>query len=437
MKGRATRRAAAATATACALVLVPTPAAAAPGPPGARQWWFDTWDVPALWADGARGQGITIAEIDTGVNADLPELAGKVLPGEDFGDLSLDGRTDQDLEAFGHGTAMASIMVAEPGTADITGLAPDALILPIAVPLRGTATAGTGAKSIAPAIRWAADHGGDIISMSLTQDRDPDVDPLPCPRDEQAAITYAISKGAIVVAGSGNDGEDGSPVAAPGVCIGVVSVGAVDIDNQVAPFSSRHPYLTVTAPGVQIPTLSRFPGDAYIGDGTSHATAVASAALALIWSAYPSLTNHQVVARLLATLDRRVTTVSPDPAYGYGIVDTGAAITTDVPVDAPNPLFDAISPFLDKMSAEREVSLEPPPAASVTDPPPGTVVIGTRPAPVTVAVLAGSGLVLSGALAVVLLTAVGIVRRRRRAVAGPSPSPSVTVDVHGTVGRSQ
>lgn len=434
---RRTRCAAAIALAAGALVLVPTPSAlAAPGPPSAEQWWFDTWDVPALWAGGARGQGITIAEIDTGVNADLPELAGKVLPGKDFGDASADGRTDQDVEEFGHGTAMASLMVAEPGVADITGLAPDAQILPIAVPLRGTVTVASRAVSIASAIRWAADNGGDIISMSLTYDRDPEVDAVPCLREEQEAITYAISRGAIVVAGSGNAGEDGSPVAAPGVCIGVVSVGAVDEDNEVAPFSSRHPYLTITAPGVRIPTLSRVPGDAYIGEGTSQATAIASASLALIWSAYPSLTNHEVVARLLATLERRVTTVSPDPAYGYGILDAGAAIRADVAVNAPNPLLDAILPFLDKVAAEREVALVPPAATSTTEAPPETVVTGVRPGPVTTPVLAGIGLGAGGAIALVLLTTVGVLRRRRVA-APPLPTRSVTVDADETVRPSQ
>lgn len=405
----------------CVLTLVPAPVASAAGPPGAREWWFDEWDVTALWDDGARGQGVTIAEIDTGVNAELPELAGKILPGRDFGDPTLDGRFDHDLDEFGHGTAMASIMVAEPGTADITGLAPDARILPIAVPLVGTDTAEVGGRSLGPAIRWAVDNGGQIVSMSLGYDRDPTVDAVPCTLDEQAAITYAISKGAIVVAGSGNAGEEGSPVAAPGVCIGVVTVGAVDVADEVAPFSSRHPYLTVTAPGVRIPTLSRVPGEAYIGDGTSQATAVVSASLALIWSAYPSLTNHQVVGRLLATLDPPVSTGVPDPAYGYGIVDAGAAIRTEVPVEAPNPLLDAISPFLERAAAEQEVTLAPPTAVTPVGSGPGEVVVGARPSPLTASVLGGAGLAAVGLLTLVSLTTVGLMHRRRYVPVTPAP----------------
>lgn len=395
------------------VAIAPAPAAAAPGPPGVPQWWFDDWDVPALWAGGARGQGITIAEIDSGVNADLPELAGKVLAGRDFGDPTQDGRTDQDLDEFGHGTAMASLMVAEPGDLDITGLAPDARVLPVAIPLRGTVTEGRTSVTLPLAIRWAVDNGGQIISLSLGQERQEGTDPLACPAAEQDAILYAISKGAIVVAASGNEGESGSPVTDPGVCIGVVAVGAVDVDDEVASFSSRHPYLTVTAPGVEIPSLGRVAGDAYIGQGTSQATAIVSAGLALIWSKFPDLTNHQVVARMMATLDRRVSTPTADPAYGFGILDVGTAITTDVPTDAANPVLDAAAPFLEQFVA-RSILKHPPPApVEVDDLAPGEVVVGHRPSALTTPVQQGLGLTAAGLLALVVLAVVGTLRHRR------------------------
>lgn len=403
-------------AVVCTLVVAPaTAASAAPGPPGHREWWFDTWDVPALWAAGARGQGITIAEIDTGVNANLPELADKILAGHDLGDPSLDGRTDHDIDEFGHGTAMASLMVAEPGTAGITGLAPDARVLPVAIPLIGTDTQGQGSSSLADAIRFAVDNGGRIISMSLEQSRNPSTDPVPCPQDEQDAITYAITKNVIVVAASGNDGETGSPVSDPGVCIGVVAVGALDVNNAVAPFSSRHPYVTVSAPGVNIPTLSRIAGDAYIAGGTSQATAITSAAFALVWSKYPALTSTQVVARVLATVDHRAPGAAPDPAYGYGIVNAAAAINTAVPADAPNPLYDALTPFIQKETAELAVKVTPPPPVATTETPPGAVVVGTRPGVITTSIRAGAGLGIAGILALILLTVVGIRGRRRYA----------------------
>ena len=397
--------------SAALLVGVAQPALAAPGPSDAPEWWFDTWGVPALWDDGARGQGVTIAEIDTGVTASLPELAGNVVSGRDFGPMRGDGRTDRAIDPFGHGTAMASIMVAHPGLLGITGLAPDAQLLPVAVPLRGTSDApASGDDHLADAIKWAADRGSKIISMSLGGTRDPSKDKVPCPADEQEAITYAIKKGAIVVASAGNSGQKGSPVEEPGVCLGVVSVGAVDSHGNVPAFSSRHRYLTVSAPGVNVPSLGRVPGHAFAGDGTSQATAITSAVLALIWSKYPMLSGRQIVARMLATLDHR--TGKQDPAYGYGIVNAGRAVNAQVPANSPNPVYDALAPFLTTNSASTRALPAPRPAAA-TQPPPGHFVIGDAPGVWSLRVWIALVVGLLGAVGLVVLAAVGSVRARR------------------------
>ncbi|MDT4985320.1 MAG: rane-anchored mycosin, partial [Pseudonocardiales bacterium] len=157
---RAVRRAAALLAAGL-LVATAAPATAAPGPPDAPEYWFDSWHIEQLWQSGVRGQGVTIAEVDTGVNAKLPELAANVLPGKDFGRTG-DGRIDREVNEFGHGTAMASIMVGRAGLLGITGLAPSAKLLPIAVPLTGTTDAAPN-DHLADAIRWAVDHGGKVI----------------------------------------------------------------------------------------------------------------------------------------------------------------------------------------------------------------------------------------------------------------------------------
>jgi subtilisin family serine protease len=393
------------------LVSSAEPALAAPGPPDAPEYWFDGWQVQSLWDGGARGQGVTIAEIDTGVNASLPELSGSVLPGKDFGAAGGDGRIDHAVDPFGHGTAMASIMVAHPGLLGITGLAPGARLLPVAVPLRGTSDAPTsGDDHLADAIRWAADHGGKILSMSLGGTRDLAHDKVPCPADEQSAITYAISKGAIVVASAGNSGQKGSPVEEPGVCLGVVSVGAVDAQGKVASFSSRHRYLTVTAPGVNVPSLGRVAGGAFAGDGTSQSTAITSAVLALIWSKYSTLTGRQIVARMLATLDHR--TGKQDPAYGYGAVNANRAITAQVPADAPNPVYDALAPFLETNSAKARALPKPKPAV-IRPAPPGHFAIGQAPSVWSPRVWTAFAVGLLGALALVVLAVVGTLRARR------------------------
>jgi hypothetical protein len=396
-------------ATVAALVGA-TPAWAAPGPSDAPEYWFDQWHVTSLWAQGARGGGVTIAEIDTGVNAALPELHSNVLPGIDLG-VPGNGQTDRQTGAFGHGTAMASIMVGQAGILGITGLAPDAKLLPIAVPLTGTTDAGKPDR-IAAAIRWAADHGGKVISMSLGGASSAQANGDPCPADEQQAVYYAITKGSVVLAASGNDGPTRNTVEEPGVCLGVVSVGAVDASGTVASFSSRHPYLTVSAPGVAIASLSKVLGSAYKGDGTSQATAIASAVVALVWSKYPQLTGRQVVARLLATTDRH--SAVRDAAYGYGTIDAYQAVTASVPADAPNPVFAAADPFIARYNSFSGGATRPSQPAGQQRSSFGNVSLQRNARLQTPTVRLGFKLAGAGLLAVLALLAVVLVGRRRR-----------------------
>jgi subtilisin family serine protease len=395
-----------------AVLAAAVPAAATPGPANAPEYWFDSWQIESLWAAGFRGQHMTIAEIDTGVNADLPELRGRILPGKDFGEDG-DGRVDRERDEFGHGTALASIMVGRPGLLDITGIAPGAKILPIAVPLNGTTDAGQPDR-VPEAIRYAANHHAQIINLSLGGKRSPKFDNQPCNDEEQSAIYYALRKGALIVASVGNTGPRKNTIEDPGVCLGVLSVGAVDASGTVASFSARQPYLTLVAPGVDIPSLSRVPGLAFSGDGTSQATAITSAVAALVWSAHPDLDGRGVATRILATLDARRST--PSLAYGYGLLDGYRAVTAPVPADAPNPVFDAVTPFLSRVDAIHAQRATPPqPAAK-----PG-VSLGTfRRGSVswfTDRIAEGIALAAAGVVLLVVLLVSGIRSRRRRTVA--------------------
>ena len=98
--------------------------------------------------------------------------------------------------------------------------------------------------------------------MSLGGKRTPSADSEPCPQDEQTAVFHALAKGAVVLASVGNTGPKANTVEEPGVCLGVVSVGAVDSAGRVASFSGRQPYLTLVAPGVHVPVArpDRRPG---------------------------------------------------------------------------------------------------------------------------------------------------------------------------------
>jgi len=387
------------------------PAGATPGPPDAPEWWFDSWQVPELWAAGANGSGITVAVIDTGVDASLPELRGKVLPGADFIGNHSDGRTDFDSEDFSHGTAMSSIIAADRGFGNIEGLAPGVRILPIAVPLHGVVRHGTPpSNATAEAIDYAVGHGAKIINMSLGGVRDESEDgPDPCPGAVQQSVLRALRAGALVVAASGNSGDGNSPVEEPGVCLGVVSVGAVDRNLDVTSFSSRHPYLTVSAPGDNVPSLSR--DAAYIGEGTSQATALTSAALALIWSKYPHETDRQVLTRLLDTVTDRGPT-GRDPAYGYGVIQPAAAIAAAAPAaTAKNPVLDAVQPLIISAAGVRRLA-----AAGAAHPGLGSYQVrpaGTGPEPRLITLV---GL----AIGALLLAVVLLARYRRQRPGRPA-----------------
>jgi subtilisin family serine protease len=411
--GEAVRRAGAFFGALAAVALVVgagQPAGATPGPADAPEYWFDSWNVQSMWDSGVRGQGVTIAEIDTGVNADVPELRGRILDGTDLG-ASGNGHVDREVDQFGHGTAMASIMVARPGLLDITGLAPGAKILPIAVPLNGTTDADQP-DEVPQAIRYAADHHAKIISMSLGGKRSPSFDSTPCSEDEQSAVYYALRKGALVIASVGNTGPKKNTIEDPGVCLGVMSVGAVDAAGTVASFSARQPYLTLVAPGVDIPSLSRVSGQAYSGDGTSQATALTSAAAALVWSRYPKLSARAVATRLIATLDDHRS--KPSDAYGYGVLDAYRAVTAHVPANAPNPVFDAAAPFMAREDALAKSKLTPPKPAAKPIGTTGSYTVTSSPRLRTTQVLAGAAMAGAALLLLLVLLGFGVRGRRRR-----------------------
>jgi subtilisin family serine protease len=235
--------------------------------------------------------------------------------------------------------------------------------------------------------------------MSLGGVRRPAQNRTACPPSEQQAIFYALRKGAVVFAASGNRGEQDDAIEEPGVCLGVVSVGAVDSSGTVAAFSSRHRYLTLTAPGVNVASIGHN-GAAYSGDGTSQATAVASAVAALVWSKYPHLNASQLVARLVATADAHGDAHSP--AYGYGTIDAFRAVTADVAADTPDPVYAAAEPFMAQRAA---VSAPEPAPTSRAAHPPGTFTVDAAPHPSRAPVVGGLAIAGAGLLGLILLLA--------------------------------
>jgi hypothetical protein len=320
--------------TALALLLAlgmaaPGAAAAEYRKPRAEQWWFDSWEIQQRLWPISQGQGVTVAVLDTGVQADLPELSGVVLPGTDATGAGGDGRTDTDDAAVpGHGTGMASLIASQGGRTGFLGMAPKAKILPVTV--HASAAAG------APGIRYAVDHGAEVINISQVVNG-------PCPADLQDAVGYAIGHDVVVVAGAGNTGDGDNPTESPANCAGVLAVGAVGVSGQsFVPLDTtqRQPYVAVSSFGGNVGGVLKDGQYHTSKGGTSAATALTSASVAIIRAKYPKMSAREVVHRLVAScLD--VGPPGRDDRTGYGLIRPSRALTGDLPANAPNPVFAA------------------------------------------------------------------------------------------------
>ncbi|SHM09553.1 type VII secretion-associated serine protease mycosin [Streptomyces yunnanensis] len=291
----------------------------------AQQWGLTAIHAQEAWQT-TKGAGITVAVLDTGVDADHPDLKGQVLPEKDL--IGFGARPGDDAWAQ-HGTGMASVIAGHghgAGRSDgILGVAPEARILPIRVILEDHDPDRRRARdqkpgALADGIRWAADHGADVINMSLGDDSET---AHPDPR-EDSAIQYALGKGIPVVASAGNGGEKGNHISYPAAYPGVIAATAVTHLDARASFSTSHWYATVSAPGYDI--LMDDHGTGYLsGQGTSPAAAFVSGAIALIRSAHRDLSPAQIRDLLTSTAQHRPEGGRNDD-FGAGLVDPAAAL---------------------------------------------------------------------------------------------------------------
>lgn len=367
------------------LAVPATGVAAASSPLGGREWWFDAWHLESAVWSRTQGAGVIVGLLDTGVNASLPELAGVVLPGHDATGRGTDGR--QDLDPHGHGTAMAALIAAQGTNSGMLGVAPRARILPVRVVGNYQPTD----QQTAEAITWAADHGVRVINMAFAERQS-------CPKPVRDAVRHAVLvRDVVVVAGAGNLNQGGDVSRSPANCPGVLAVGAVGRDGQPWWGSVHQPYVAVAAPGTDAISLDR-DGTLSTGSGTSPASALTSAGIALVRAAHPELNARQVVARVLATLRDRPPAGQRDPQRGYGTVRIDHAVNDPVPLDAPNPVYDELGPVTSQQPSHQSVG---PGGSAGTDP-------GGSAVPVWVLVVAAIGVL--GVLGIVLVVAT---RRRR------------------------
>ncbi|MEU7044554.1 type VII secretion-associated serine protease mycosin [Streptomyces varsoviensis] len=272
-----------------------------------------------MW-QSSRGQGVTVAVIDSGVNPTLGDLKGQVLRGKDFSGQSGDERTDYSR----HGTSMAALIAGNGKGKGAFGLAPGAKILPIRISDHTVSDSATEAyeqfsKSLDEGIRYAADSEAKVINISMGSEE--------VPPGVTEAVKYARSKGKLIFASVGNSGHKGNAVMYPAATPGVVGVGAVDKDLRVTAESERGPQVDLVAPGDGIVQACDGGSEICTGHGTSASAALASASAALVWAKHPDWTANQVTRVLINTAGGPKDGTKRNDAIGYGVVRPRVALT--------------------------------------------------------------------------------------------------------------
>ena len=297
------------------------------------EYWLNEYGFTQAWTV-SRGEGVTVAVIDTGIVGEVPELRGVVTGGTDVSGLgSPDGQTPVGEESE-HGTMVASLLAGR-GTGEgngVIGVAPDAELLTASVAFgQDTGSEKTNDEQIAEAVRWAVDNGADVINMSLTRNTQD------WPEAWDDAFRYAFENDVVVVAAAGNRGSGTSEVGAPATIPGVLAVAGVDRE-QNASFDASSQGITI---GVSAPSedlVGVLPDGSYVQwSGTSAAAPLVSGLVALVRAAYPELDAANVINRVIRTADPKGED-APSPLYGYGIIDPVAALTAEVDAVDANPL---------------------------------------------------------------------------------------------------
>jgi serine protease len=372
------------------------------------------WDLTKIKATDAwqqsTGAGVTVAVIDTGVDARHPDLAGQVLTGYDVINKSTGIATDPN----GHGTHVAGTIAAATGNGvGVSAVAPDTTILPIRVLGAG----GTGYMSdAATGIIYAADHGANVINMSLGSTSKVTA--------VSNAIAYARSKGVTVVAAAGNQRESGSPTSYPAADAGVIAVAATDSADAAAFYSNEASYVDVAAPGSAI--YNTYPGNRYATmSGTSMASPHVAAVAALLKAYNPSLTPDQIEAALEESA-KDLGAAGKDADYGYGRIDAVAALAAVTVPAATAPATSAAASTPTTVPATTvPTTTGPAPSATVTTAPSASPTVSATPAPTSTVTPAPT----KTATAPKLRPVIKVISRNTKALYGSTATVSYTVTV--------
>jgi subtilisin family serine protease len=263
----------------------------------------------------AKGDKVLVAVIDSGIDANHPELAGAI---------------EQSYDALGsemmphqHGTAIAGLIVAH---GKLLGAAPAARILAVrAFDPNDKGAEGT-TFNILKGLDWAAANGARVINMSFAGPSDPAI---------HRSLEAARKKGIVLIAAAGNAGPK-SPPLYPAADPNVVAVTATDADDKLFEQANRGKHIAIAAPGAGV--MVAIPEGGYqASSGTSYAAAEVSGIVALILERQSNLTPDKVRNILLRTAKDRGPK-GHDPMFGAGLADAYAALMAEqVPMASATP----------------------------------------------------------------------------------------------------
>lgn len=350
---------------------VPVPAPLA-GTAAAPEWNLTAVHAPDLWALGYTGQGVIVANMDTGVDPNHPDLAGKWRGGTNSW-YDPNGEHAVPYDNDGHGTGTMGVMVGGSAGGSAIGMAPDARWIAVKI---------FDDKGFAP---LSAIHAG--FGWLLDPDGNPDTNDAPdvvnnswgldgvgvCDQEFLNDV-HALKAAAIaVVFAAGNSGPSANTGESPGNYPESFAVGAVNQSLAIAPFSSRGPsscggavYPAVAAPGVNIRLADltfggAFPNSYTYLSGTSFAAPHVAGAMALLLSAFPALSVPELETALSSSTTD-LGTPGPDNDYGQGLLNVLAAY------NYYNPLLDiSVTPFSHNFGTVNVGSVSPPRTFSITN----------------------------------------------------------------------
>lgn len=274
-------------------------------------WGISAFDMPEAWKL-SQGEGVTVAVLDTGCDLEHPDLLENLVPGANMINPKLPPKDDN-----GHGSHVTGIICASNNDIGMVGVAPKCKVMPVKV----LDKKGNGSLSVvAKGVRWAADHGADIISMSLGAPK-----PL---QSVRKAIKHAAKKNVVTFVAAGNAGKT-KDVFFPARYPETLAIGSIDESFDRSNFSNTGKNLDFMAPGGKI--FSTVPPQWYaIQQGTSMACPFAVGVAALVLS-YARKNNANIslntVSDYRKALQQHTVSVTNEQMadkkffQGFGIID--------------------------------------------------------------------------------------------------------------------